>query len=204
MVTKIIGITGPTGAGKTTALHEVERLGGAVIDCDQVYHELLESDIALQNKLEELFGPLRGTDGAIDRKKLGTIVFGDPEKLALLNTVTQKATVERTRELIQACERRGSPLAAIDAIALLESGLKPMCHATVAVIAPPEVRVGRIMAREGISEDYAWARVRAQKPESYFREHCDHVLVNDCASPEEFGARARALLEQILNQTKEV
>ena len=53
-ITKIIGITGPTGAGKTTALNEVEKLGGAVIDCDAVYHELLESDIALQSKLEEL------------------------------------------------------------------------------------------------------------------------------------------------------
>ena len=75
-ITKIIGITGPTGAGKTTALNEVEKLGGAVIDCDAVYHELLESDIALQSKLEELFGPLRGEDGTIDRKKLGAIVFG--------------------------------------------------------------------------------------------------------------------------------
>ena len=96
IVTKIIGITGPTGAGKTTALNEVEKLGGAVIDCDAVYHELLESDIALQSELEELFGPLRGEDRAIDRKKLGTIVFGDPEKLELLNTVAQRATVAKT------------------------------------------------------------------------------------------------------------
>ena len=167
-ITKIIGITGPTGAGKTTALNEVEKLGGAVIDCDTVYHELLESDIPLQGKLEELFGPLRGEDGTIDRKKLGAIVFGDPEKLELLNTVAQRATVAKTRELVDGCEREGRPLAAIDAIALLESGLKELCHATVAVIAPPEVRVRRIMAREGISEDYAWARVRAQKPDDYF------------------------------------
>ena len=203
-VTKIIGITGPTGAGKTTALNEVKRLGGAVIDCDAVYHELLESDSALQKKLEELFGPLRGSDGAIDRKKLGAIVFGDPEKLELLNNVAQTATVEKTRELVTECERQGKPLAAIDAIALLESGLKELCHATVAVLAPPEVRVGRIMAREGISEEYAWSRVRAQKPDDYFRQGCDYVLVNDCAGPEEFGVRARALLQTILNQTAKV
>ena len=185
-ITKIIGITGPTGAGKTTALNEVEKLGGAVIDCDAVYHELLESDITLQNKLEELFGPLRGA-----------IVFGDPEKLELLNTVAQRATVAKTRELVDGCEREGRPLAAIDAIALLESGLKELCHATVAVIAPPEVRVRRIMAREGISEDYAWARVRAQKPDDYFIKGCDYTLWNDCAGPEEFGARVRALLEKL-------
>ena len=87
--------------------------------------------------------------------------------------------------------------AAIDAIALLESGLKELCHATVAVIAPPEVRVRRIMAREGISEDYAWARVRAQKSDDYFIKGCDYTLWNDCAGPEEFGARVRALLEKL-------
>ena len=193
----ILGITGPTGAGKTTALRVVEQLGGAVIDCDAVYHELLESDIALQSKLEELFGPLRGEDGAIDRKKLGTIVFGDPEKLELLNTVAQRATVERTRELLEEYRSRGRELVAVDAIALLESGLKDLCQATVAVLAPPEVRVERIMAREGISEDYAWARVRAQKPDDYFIKGCDYTLWNDCAGPEEFGARVRALLEKL-------
>ena len=75
----------------------------------------------------------------------------------------------------------------------------------MAVTAPPEVRVRRIMAREGIPEDYAWSRVRAQKPETYFRSHCGYVLVNDCASAEEFSVRARALLQTILQQTtKEV
>ena len=196
--TKIIGITGPTGAGKTTALREVERLGGTVIDCDQVYHEMLEHDQGLQNKLEELFGPLRGKDGAIDRKKLGAIVFGDAEKLELLNRVAQRAVVEKTRELLAEYERQGRPLAAIDAIALLESDLKPLCGATIAVLAPPEVRVRRIMAREGISEDYAWARVRAQKPDAYFQQGCGYVLVNDCADAQAFGARAQALLQQIV------
>lgn len=204
-ITKIIGITGPTGAGKTTALNEVEKLGGAVIDCDAVYHELLESDTVLQKKLEELFGPLRGADGAIDRKKLGAIVFGDPEKLELLNNVAQTATVEKTRELVAECERQGKPLAAIDAIALLESGLKELCHATIAVIAPQEVRVRRIMTREGIPEDYAWARVRAQKPDEYFTEGCDYTLWNDGDGPEAFILQVRALLKTILNgQTKEV
>ena len=200
----VLGITGPTGAGKTTALREVVKLGGAVIDCDQVYHGLLECDITLQNKLEELFGPLRGADGNIDRKKLGTIVFGNPKKLELLNSVAQRATVEKTWKLLEEYRNQKRTLVAVDAIALLESGLKDLCQATIAVVAPPEVRVARIMAREGISEDYAWSRVRSQKPESYFREHCNYVLANDCASAEEFGVRARTLLETILNQTKEV
>lgn len=133
----LIGITGPTGAGKTTLLREVEALGGAVIDCDAVYHELLEHDPILQHELERRFGPLRGENGSIDRKRLGAIVFGDPEKLAQLNAVAQTATVDRTRALVEECRRQGRALAAIDAIALVESGLDRLCLPTVAVTAPP-------------------------------------------------------------------
>lgn len=196
----IIGITGPTGAGKTTALGEVEKLGGAVIDCDAVYHDLLESDKTLQNRLEQEFGDIRDDSGAVDRKKLGAIVFGDPEKLERLNAIAQRATVDRTRLLLEECRAKGMPLAAVDAIGLLESGLGDLCHATVAVVAPPEVRVARIMAREGISQDYAWSRVRAQKPDSYFTGGCGYTLNNDCATGAEFAARARALLESILQK----
>ena len=196
----IIGITGPTGAGKTTALGEVEKLGGAVIDCDAVYHELLESDKTLQNRLEKEFGDIWDASGAVDRKKLGAIVFGDPEKLEQLNAIAQRATVDRTRLLLEECRAKGLRLAAVDAIGLLESGLGELCHATVAVVAPPEVRVQRIMAREGISQDYAWSRVRAQKPDSYFTGGCGYTLNNDCASGAEFAARARALLESILQK----
>ena len=196
----IIGITGPTGAGKTTALGEVEKLGGAVIDCDAVYHDLLESDKALQGRLEQEFGDIRDDSGAVDRKKLGAIVFGDPEKLERLNAIAQRATVDRTRLLLEECRAKGMPLAAVDAIGLLESGLGELCHATVAVVAPPEVRVARIMAREGISQDYAWSRVRAQKPDSYFTGGCGYTLNNDCATGADFAARARALLESILQK----
>ena len=201
ITTKIIGITGPTGAGKTTALQEVRRLGGCVIDCDAVYHNLLEQDEKLQEALERQFGPLRDKNGAIDRKKLGAIVFQDPEKLELLNHVAQRATVVKTRQLIEECEQQNCPLAAIDAIALLESGLNQLCHTTIAVLAPPEVRVRRIMNREGISEEYAWSRVRAQKPEEFFSKNCDYVLQNNGTAPEEFRGQVQALLQRILSGT---
>ena len=194
----IIGITGPTGAGKTTALGEIKKLGGAVIDCDQVYHELLESDFTLQSSLEDAFGPLRDESGSIDRKKLGNIVFGDRAKLEQLNAIAQRATVDRTHALVEQYQAEGKTLVAIDAIGLLESQLKDQCTATVAVLAPPEVRVRRIMAREGISEEYAWSRVRAQKSDDYFQTSCDYTLFHDCAGAEEFAARSRALFESIL------
>lgn len=194
---RVLGITGPTGAGKTTLLREVEKLGGAVIDCDAVYHELLERDTALQCALEREFGPLRDEAGAIDRKKLGAVVFHDPEKLEQLNSIAWEAVTDRVRALLEEHERQGRSLAAVDAIALLESPLKELCQLTVAVLAPPQVRVDRIMAREGISEDYARARVRAQKPDEYFSQNCDTTLVNDCASAEEFAGLVRKKLKEL-------
>ena len=126
----VIGITGPTGAGKTTVLKEIEALGGAVIDCDAVYHEMLESDRSLQESLERAFGPLRDGQGAIDRKKLGALVFGDPAKLERLNAIAQRAVVQRTRQMVKENRSRGIGLTAIDAFALLESGLADLCTTT--------------------------------------------------------------------------
>ena len=186
----VIGITGPTGAGKTTVLKEIEALGGAVIDCDAVYHEMLESDRALQESLERAFGPLRDGQGAIDRKKLGALVFGDPAKLERLNAIAQRATVQRTRQMVKENRSRG--------IALLESGLADLCTTTVAVLAPAEARVARIMARESITEDYAWARVRAQRPDQFFAEGCAHILYNDCGTAEEFSRKAEEFLKEIV------
>ena len=193
----VIGITGPTGAGKTTLLREVEKLGGGVIDCDAVYHELLNSDTALQDRLEKEFGPLRDEAGAIDRKKLGAVVFHDVEKLETLNAIAWEAVVARTGVLVEEFRKQGRALAAIDAIALLECPAKELCQLTVAVLAPPEVRVRRIMARESISKEYAWARVKAQKPDEYFFQNCDYTLINDCSSAEEFAQKAREFLRKI-------
>lgn len=194
----ILGITGPTGAGKTTLLREVEKLGGGVIDCDAVYHELLKSDTALQDALEKEFGPLRDESGAIDRKRLGAVVFQDPEKLENLNTIAWGAVVSRTKMLIEVYQAQGRELAAVDAIALLECPVKELCQLTVAVLAPPEVRVRRIMAREGLSEAYAWARVKAQRPNEYFSQNCDYTLWNDCQTAEEFSQRAQKFLKEVL------
>lgn len=194
----VLGITGPTGAGKSTLLREVEKLGGAVVDCDAVYHEMLKSDIPLQDMLEREFGPLRDGTGAIDRKKLGGIVFGDPEKLETLNAIAWRGITDRVRGILEDQRQQGRALAAIDAIALAESPLKELCQLTVAVLAPPEVRVRRIMAREGISETYAWARVKAQRPDEYFIQNCDYTLVNDLPAAEDFSQKAREFLKEVL------
>ena len=197
----VIGITGPTGAGKTTALDELEKLGGGVIDCDAVYHELLESDIALQGLLIQEFGAIEDEKGGIDRKKLGAIVFHDPEALERLNRIVNEAITKAVKERLEAYQvKKSCPAAAIDAIGLFESGLAQLCDTTLAIIAPAEVRVKRIMAREGISEEYARARVAAQNPDEFYASRCKYVLCNDCSSRAEFECRSRELLERILLQ----
>lgn len=194
----IIGITGPTGAGKTTALKELEKLGGAMIDCDAVYHELLRSDIALQYELEQAFGPLKDEQGNIDRKKLGNVVFRDPAELERLNGIVGQHIGRAIHTRLEQARQEGRRVAAVDGITIIEGGLSKQCDTTVAVLAPVEDRIRRICLREGISEEYARNRVAAQKKDGFYRENCDHVLMNDCARPEEFADRARALFQQIL------
>ena len=197
----VIGITGPTGAGKTTALREVERLGGFVIDADAVYHRLLEENAGLRQALTDRFGPkILDSRGKIDRKALGKVVFGDPAALAGLNEITHDFLETEIRRLLAQAEGEGRSLAAIDAIRLIESGAARLCRVTLAVTAPAEARVARIMAREGISAEYARARVAAQQPDSFYQERCGHVLVNDCPTGEEFALRVRELLREVLGE----
>ena len=170
----IIGITGGTGCGKTTALQAIESLGGVVLDCDAIYHELLKTDPRLLESINARF-PGVVENGKLQRKRLGAIVFADPQALLDLNAITHaavKAEVERRLETAPS-------LAAIDAIELFDSGLASLCDATVAITAPLEDRVKRLMARDSISEDYARARIAAQKDEAWFREHCGAVLENN-------------------------
>ena len=195
----IIGITGPTGAGKTTALKELEKLGAAIIDCDAVYHGILSHDTGLQNELEQAFGPLKDENGVFDRKKLGGVVFQDPSALERLNAIVYPRIGQAVDLLLEQARQEGKPAAAIDGITLIESGLGARCDTTVAVLAPVEERIRRICLREGIAEDYARSRVSAQKQDDYFQTNCDHILMNDCACRQDFALRAETLFRTILN-----
>lgn len=170
----IIGITGGTGCGKTTALAAIKELGGKVLDCDAIYHRLLETDAQMRFAIESAF-PGVVENGALNRKKLGARVFGDPDALQTLNAITHtRVTQVIIKELEEKCE-----LTAIDAIALYESGLAALCDVTVAITAPEDVRVQRIMARDNISYDYAKSRIDAQIPQEEFTRRCDYTLHND-------------------------
>ena len=170
----IIGITGGTGSGKTTLLNLIRDHGGLVLDCDAIYHKLLSTDTDLLNAIAQRF-PGTVEDGTLNRKKLGAIVFTDEDALQDLNRITHGAVKQ---EVLRQLSQKPA-LAAIDAIGLFEGGLGELCDVTVAVTAPKEARIHRLIVRDGITEEYARKRIAAQHDDDWFRERCDHILVND-------------------------
>lgn len=186
----ILGITGPTGSGKTTLLGLIAEMGGTVLDCDAIYHELLASDKALLADIEAHFpGTVR--EGTLDRKMLGTIVFADEQALLDLNRITHRAV----KQAVEAALAQKPQLAAIDAIGLFEGGLAQLCDVTVAVTAPEEQRLARLMKRDGITADYARSRIAAQHPDGWYAEQCDRTLVND-GTEDAFRAKCLAFLQE--------
>lgn len=187
----IIGITGGTGCGKTTLLNALREQGALVLDCDAIYHRLLQEDTSLLCAIEKRF-PGTVENGTLQRKKLGALVFSDKEALLDLNKITHAAVKKEVLRQLKSNPK----LAAIDAIGLFEGGLAPLCDCTVAVTAPEEIRVQRLMAREGISESYARQRIAAQRPHSEFAALCDYVLDNS-GSREDFHGKCLAFFRQI-------
>ncbi len=188
----ILGITGGSGCGKTTALQAVRAMGGLVLDCDEIYHRLLVQDKALISAIDNRF-PGVVEDGTLNRKMLGSLVFSDPNALLDLNRITHGAVKAEVQRELDRMQERGYTLAAIDAIALYESGLADLCHYTIAVIAPAELRVERLMAREGISREYALSRIRAQKSNGEFSRLADITLTNE-GGQEEFYQAAHNMI----------
>ena len=192
---QVIGITGGSGTGKTTALMELEKMGALVIDCDAVYHRLLQSSLEMLTELSEAFpGTVR--EGVLDRPMLASRVFSDAEALQKLNAITHRHVCREVEAMLLEHAMNGGELAAIDAVELFSSGLNERCTQTLAVLAAEEKRAERIMARDGIDRDAAMKRIRAQRPDDYFERHCDYCLWNN-ADPEQFRQDCRQLFKEI-------
>lgn len=196
----ILGLTGGTGSGKTSALKAISALGGEVLDCDAMYHEMLQSDKAMVADLKAMFPNAFDERGVLNRKQLGSEVFSNPVRLDQLNEIVFNHMGKEVKRRLATSEH---VLLAIDAINLLESGIAKQCHATIAVTSPAELRVKRITMRDGIDELYAHLRINAQKPDGYYRAKCDYELENDVASSEEFQEKATTFFKHIIGKLQE-
>lgn len=187
----IIGITGGTGSGKTTLLNLLRLQGAQIIDCDAVYHELLATNKELLEQIDLRF-PGCVENHTLDRKKLGAIVFSDKAALGDLNRITHHFVHQAVLSKLSPAPE----LAAIDAIGLFEGGLSKLCDVTVAVTAPEDVRIARLMARDQISEEYATMRIRSQKSPEEFNKLCNYVLENN-GTEEEFQNKCLAFFQDL-------
>ena len=196
----ILGLTGGTGAGKSTALRIIEEMGGSVLDCDKLYNQMLNENEDMRGDLRLSFDGVFTRDGKLDRRKLGAEVFADKNKMARLNRIVYRYLLPELEERILSV-REG--LCAVDAVNLVESGLSRLCDATIAVTAPMEVRIRRIMSRDGIPEHYARLRVSAQQPDEYYRGKCDYELNNAADTQEQFLRETRIFLRRLTERIRE-
>jgi dephospho-CoA kinase len=195
---KIIGLTGGSGVGKSAAGAEFIAHGCGVLDADASYRELCSSCQPMLDEIRSVFGDVCFTDSNLNRKQLGSIVFADPSKLAQLNAITHPYIRQAARDTFSVWEALGKPLCVYDAPTLFEAGMDTLCDATIAVIANRETRIQRIMARDGISYDYAALRIDAQHSDDWYRERCDFTIVNNgdlTALREQVSAVIRRLFE---------
>ncbi len=191
-----IGLTGPSGAGKGLVSSLFARYGVPSVDTDALYHRLLVPPSACLNELAECFGQIiLKPDGTLDRAALSAIVFAPENRTALedLNRISHRHVLHKVRDILATYEREDVPAVLVDAPQLFESGFDTACDRVLAVLAPREVRLSRIMERDGLDATRAAARMDAQLPDSVFRERSDDVIIND-GSADALDADVRRLL----------
>ena len=173
----ILGITGGSGAGKTTVSDFFREKGIEVVDGDKVSRLIMEPGEACLEETVKNFGEeILDENGFLIRKKLGQIVFADSEKLEILNKITHKYITEYFFEKVK---KSRSDIVGFDGAALFESGLDSVCNAVLGVIADEDIRVERIIKRDGISEENARLRINSQKNNQFYIEKCDFLVYNN-------------------------
>ena len=177
----VIGVTGPTGAGKSTVCDILRNWTGvSVIDCDQVARQVTEKGTLCLLDIAVEFSPsVISADGTLNRKKLGQLVFSDPEKLTRLNAIIFPYILERLREEIADAEKRGAKAIFLDAPTLFESGADALCEKILAVTSAPEKRLTRIMQRDSLSPQGAADRMASQPDADFYLARADYQIQND-------------------------
>ena len=191
---KIIGICGSSGSGKSTVCSILAGRGVPVLDCDVIYHELVDHPSHCLHAIAERFGNSMIRDGKLDRAALRKVVFSDPAALNDLNRISHYYVKEELRDRCRKLKENGEEVVAIDAPMLFEANLETWCDVVCAVVADPLVQIRRICARDGITPEDARLRVLKQTPSEILRERADFILENN-GSAEELSDACDRLLE---------
>lgn len=202
----VFGITGGSGSGKTSVLKVFGKLGAKTIDCDALYAEMLRSDAGLCGEIKDAFGDdVCAPDGTLDRNTLGKKVFGDAEKLKLLDSITFKRFQKNVSAHIDKWRAEGAAVAAVDGATMIQARRCGMfdCNKMIGVVAPEDVRSGRVMARDGINMEAALKRIRSQEGEKFYRDNCEIIIENDSESREEFENAITPVIMGIISKTEE-
>ncbi len=175
----IVGLTGQSGAGKTTACEVFSQCGFGIIDCDKVAREVSSIGSDCLNELVlEFSNSILNEDNSLNRKALGKIVFSDKASLARLNEITHPHILKQVSIIIKELETN-FPVIIVDAPTLFESGADKMCDVILSIIARDEVRIPRIMERDLVDEQAAKNRINSQHDVNFFIEHSDLILQNN-------------------------
>lgn len=194
---EVIGLTGQTGAGKSTVRKLLKAKGAAVIDADFVAHEVADNNLSCLTDIVEHFScTVLDEKGKLNRRALGRIVFSDRKKLALLNKIMFPYIVSAIKGQVTAYEQAGAQIIVIDGATLIESGCAKMCSVLVSVTADEETRLTRIIHRDGISKRDAVRRVSAQNPEEFYIKASDYVIKNN-GTPGDLERAAEKVLDEI-------
>lgn len=175
---KRIGLTGGIGSGKTTVARIFHSLGIPIYYADERGRHLLQQDVDLKDAIRKEFGDEVMVDQAIDRKALGSIVFKNPNRLAALNALVHPAVGRDYRAWCEATEGE-APYTIKEAAILFETGGHREMDATILVTAPEELRIERVMSRDGVTREEVLARMKNQWPEKDKVELADHIITND-------------------------
>lgn len=189
----IIGLTGFSGCGKTTVSQIFADAGYYVIDCDQIVHKEVYQKKKVLDAIAEAFGQDCIEDGKLNRAVLRGKTMGNPKETLRLNQTVLPLIVEHIECILEENRHRNILL---DAPTLFESGLQERCHKIICVVAPAEVAIRRIMARDHLSEDEAKKRLSSQKSASYYTEKCDFSILND-KDLDHLKAQGKKILEVI-------
>lgn len=174
----IIGLTGQTGAGKSTVAKKLTEYGCVHIDADLLARTVISTSATVLDNLKKEFGADIFKKGALDRKTLAKKAFSSFANTEKLNSITHPAVTEAIEKIIESQRKNGAKAVIIDAIALFESGEDKLCDFTVAVVAPREERFERIVKRDRLTERQANERINAQKDESFYTENCTFTVRN--------------------------